>query len=80
MSLRTQSIHSPDRGSLSRLPEKRARINRGNPNPRLSVKKTRKPSQGEPMEATQVKSPSTNGPIQGAATTPRVRPINRLPK
>ena len=45
MSLRTQSIHSPERGSFSRLPENMARKNKGSPNPRLRVKKTRKPSQ-----------------------------------
>jgi len=40
----------------------------------------RKPNQGEPILATQVSKPKTKGPIQGAATNPKVKPINRVPK
>ena len=80
ISFRTQSIHSPERGSFSIFPEKMARRKRGSPNPRLRVKKMRNPNQGEPMPATQVSKPRTKGPIQGAATNPRVNPINNVPK
>ena len=80
MSFLTQIIQPPERGSFFSCPENMARKKRGSPRPRLKVKKITNPSQGLPMLATQVRSPSTKGPMQGAATTPRVRPINRLPK
>ena len=50
------------------------------PQAQAENKENQKPNQGFPMPATQVSSPSTKGPMQGAATTPRVRPMNRLPK
>ena len=65
MSFRTHTIHSPDRGNFSRLPENMARINRGRPRPRLRVKKTRNPSNGDPRLATQVSNPRTKGPMHG---------------
>jgi len=46
----------------------------GSPSPKLSTKNTKKPSSGLPVPATQVKSPRTKGPIQGAAITPSVNP------
>ena len=79
MSFRTHSIHSPDRGSFSRLPEKMARKT-GQPQTQAQREKDQKSQPRSPTLATQVSSPSTKGPMHGAATTPRVRPMNRLPK
>ena len=72
MSRRTQFIHSPDLGSFASWPENIASTNKGVPKPRLRVKKMTNPISGSPNVATQVKSPSTKGPMQGAATTPKV--------
>ena len=60
MSFRTQIIHSPERGSFSRLPLNMARKNRGNPSPRLRAEKHREPQPcrslaGHPGEQTQDK-------------------------
>ena len=46
MSFRIQSIHSPERGKLSILPEKRARKNKGSPSPRLKRKEDNKTQPG----------------------------------
>jgi hypothetical protein len=80
MSFLTQIIQPPERGSFSNCPENIARKKSGKPSPRLKVKKTKNPIQGLPILATQVSNPRTKGPIQGAATTPRVAPIKRVPK
>jgi hypothetical protein len=61
-------------------PEKSASTKSGNPRPRLRVKKITNPSHGLPRLATQVRSPSTKGPMHGAATTPSVSPMKKLPK
>ena len=80
MRRRTQTIHAPARGSRSSRPLKSARKSRKRPSPRLSVKKTVNPRRALPLLATHVSSPSTKGPMQGAATIPIVRPMKILPK
>src|SRR3972149_6035308 len=80
ISFRTHTIHSPERGSFSNLPEKMARHRSGKAKPMLRMKKVKNPTHTDPELATHVSKPRIKGPMQGAATTPRVKPIKRLPK
>ena len=57
----------------------RARKRYGRPRPSERTKKKRKPRAAFCRAATNARSPRTNGPTQGAATTPTSRPIAYAP-
>src|SRR4029077_14929836 len=75
----TQTIHSPERGSVWRRFENVASTRYGAPRPIESVKKLEKPNHGSPLAPPTASSATTGGPTHGAANTPPTRPEKNTP-